>query len=95
MIQKTKIKKSKSIIYKYDGDNLEIIFPSKIFKDVILFLNYKIVSDLKLRSSGGSDNQIDFKWIDKNQIPEIKSYVNNFFGGYIKNVIKYNTLNVI
>ena len=95
MIQKAKTKKSKLIIYKYDGDNLEIIFPSKILKDVILFLNYKIVSDLKLRSAGGSDNQIDFKWIDKNQIPEIKSYINKFFGRYIKDVIKYNTLHVI
>ena len=83
---------NKKIKYKYDGDNLEIIFPSKIFKGLLPFINYKIVQEFKLRQSGGSDNQIDYKWIERKEISKIKSFIDKNFGKYIDQAIKYKTL---
>lgn len=84
--------KSKNIKYNYDGDNLEIIFPSKMFKSLIPFIDYKLVQEFKLRRAGGSDNQIDYKWIERKDIQKIKNFIDKNFGKYIKKSIKYNTL---
>lgn len=86
------IKSNKKIQYKYDGDNLEIIFPSKIFKSLLPFIDYKLVQEFNLRRSGGSDNQIDYKWIERKDLSRIKKFIDKYFGKYIAEVIKYNTL---